>query len=85
MLEGGWLAEEKVRFYVGMNDCNCISPFRADKWTQCSGKRGCSGFYLLLHRGRYGGDDVVGTMRRRLGRIAALLLMLCGEDAVVAE
>ena len=46
---------------------------------------GCIGFYLLLHRGRYGGDDVVGTMRRRLGRIAALLLMLRGEDAVVAE
>ena len=39
MSEGGWLAEEKVRFYVGVNDGNCISPFRADKWTRCSGKR----------------------------------------------
>ena len=68
MPEGGWLAEEKVRFYVGMNDGNCISPFRADKWTRCSGK--------WLQRLLF---------VQRLGRIAALLLMLRGEDAVVAE
>ena len=55
-----------------MNDGNCILPFRADKWT-------------LLHRGRYGGDDVVGTMRLGLSHIVALLLMLHGDDAVVAE
>ena len=65
MPEGGWLAEEKVRFYVGMNDGNCISPFRADKWTRYSGKRPQRLLFVVapgtIQRGRCCMNDAAGT------------------------
>ena len=65
MPEGGWLVETNVRFYVGTNDGNCISSFRADKWTQCSGKWLQRLLFVVapvtIRRGLCCGNDAAGT------------------------
>ena len=70
MPEGGWLAKTNVRFYVGTNDGNCISSFRAVVapvtirrglccGNDATGTRPYSGFAFDVAWGRCGGGRMI--------------------------